>query len=911
MFIMPEARRGFSGDTAAFIAQRRIQTGISFPRFLGPETLGFHTFTPPDVRQTSFRTLGGYRQLYSHTARFQRLPRHSASDAQTTGAPLDTAIARNLPKPDIIKHPPPPEEHIIITASRGDEQKSERPEDQDRGNGTEFTGNNAGVPPKDPPRRHTAFSDPDDGKGDKQAGATFREERRLLKELLKRQSERTLENQGYRNYLINFASHNGITVEFTDNGASFVEENTHATLQIDPAQGSEGIRTAITQITHNTFGEEREIDVDGFEGAQLHRELEMAILKNGAHTLIRKLGSNGWHEEARTALGLPEDEQRSVREIFDDSIRLLRNIRENQTPDVVQAAELDYIAQVQRFVRRLPGTEADESGVNPARVRQEQNRTCAEASVIAGALLEEAGIQYAGGRFPGHSFLVVRTTGGRVYHRDFIHPQADYELLNSYLQGDTDTSESITVLDISSFIASQNRSQLRVNLTRTRFEDSHPRAYHGDPRHFMTIYPAETSHIDEILESMSSSFDSLDMPLELSFAADLGIHLLPAEPNYYLRQANALSSFGGLEEAHTLATRAIELDTNYSSGYIIRAGIEAEAGDYSGAEADYAKGIALDKSNPAARIQAAKFFSELGRLAEAESQCQIAVIINPDQYGNRQMLAGIQKRLGKFDEAVQNLDIIVASFPEARLARIMRGLIFLEVGDSDRALTDFEADNRLAPQDPYIISNRGVAHVQLEHFDEALSDLTSSLEQQPTNPYLIANMANYYHATGDYDAEVSSLQNAITLTNPLQQDNLLKLYWRLAFASLHTDHDVAFQAASQAIRMPQNVHQDNWFFGAFSLEYAQIAKSYGASDEMNMTIRQAQHFYDDLREESPDNPTGYYGHALALALIGRIDEAEIIRAIADEKLLALPPLRASAKRLEVKKIHDDLDQLIT
>ena len=44
-------------------------------------------------------------------------------------------------------------------------------------------------------------------------------------------------------------------------------------------------------------------------------------------------------------------------------------------------------------------------------------------------------------------------------------------------------------------------------------------------------------------------------------------------------------------------------------------------------------------------------------------------------------------------------------------------------------------------------------------------------------------MAHYYHATGDYPAEVASLQEAITYTNPLQQDKLLKLNWRLALAS--------------------------------------------------------------------------------------------------------------------------------
>ena len=137
----------------------------------------------------------------------------------------------------------------------------------------------------------------------------------------------------------------------------------------------------------------------------------------------------------------------------------------------------------------------------------------------------------------------------------------------------------------------------------------------------MTLYHAETSHLDEILESMSTSFDTSDMPMDLSFAADLGVHLLPSEPNYYLRQANALSFFGNLQQAHSLATQAIELDTNYSSGYIVRAGIEAQAGDDTQLS-DYRKGISLNKSDSAARIQVARFFAERGRLEDAERQCR-------------------------------------------------------------------------------------------------------------------------------------------------------------------------------------------------------------------------------------------------------------------------------------------------
>ena len=460
---MPEIRRGFSGEYCSTHCTNKNSKWNGGSRFLGPDVQGFRTFTPPDLSPTSFRILGSNRHLSSLTRRFSPLSGQRTNEAQTTGAPLDTshigtAATRDLPGQDTGVHkklPHPTEEHIIITAGpqqgRGDSQKFEGGESHDAGDGARPRGNNAGIPPDDPSIRRPAFGDPDDGKGDDRPEISSQVERMLFADLIQRQSERTLGNQAYRNYLTNFASHNGIAVEFTDNDTSFTEEDSHAKLQLNPAQGSEGVRAAIAQITRNTFGEDREMELDELDDTALHRELETAILRNSAHTLIRKLGSNGWHEEARAALGLAEDERRSVRELFDDRIRLLRNIRETEPAHVIQAAELNYIAEVQGFVRRLPGIDA--GGVNPARMVEEQNRSCAEASVIAGGLLQEAGVQYAGGRFPGHSFLVVRTADARVYHRDFIHPQADYELLNPYLQEDIDTGQRVTALDISSFIS--------------------------------------------------------------------------------------------------------------------------------------------------------------------------------------------------------------------------------------------------------------------------------------------------------------------------------------------------------------------------------------------------------------------------------------------------------------------------
>ena len=48
----------------------------------------------------------------------------------------------------------------------------------------------------------------------------------------------------------------------------------------------------------------------------------------------------------------------------------------------------------------------------------------------------------------------------------------------------------------------------------------------------------------------------------------------------------------------------------------------------------------------------------------------------------------------------------------------------------------------------------------------------------------------------------------------------------------------------------------------------------GDPDEARMSLY-AQDFYGELRGESPNNPTGYYGQALILAMTGNTADAEL------------------------------------
>jgi tetratricopeptide (TPR) repeat protein len=195
-----------------------------------------------------------------------------------------------------------------------------------------------------------------------------------------------------------------------------------------------------------------------------------------------------------------------------------------------------------------------------------------------------------------------------------------------------------------------------------------------------------------------------------------------------------------------------------------RAQVYAVLGRWDEAVADLTTVIDLFPEEADGYLERANAHRKAGRSAEALADYQRAIDRNPppEAYYNR---AGLLADLGRFDDALADYDTVLDLDPDHVDTLINRASLHYDRADLAAARADIEHGLALAPDNAQLLCTLGLIELAEGDVEAAGNALTGAIEHDPGLVEAWANRAALAYETGDTDAAIADLTQALRLTD--------------------------------------------------------------------------------------------------------------------------------------------------
>jgi TolB-like protein/Tfp pilus assembly protein PilF len=219
-----------------------------------------------------------------------------------------------------------------------------------------------------------------------------------------------------------------------------------------------------------------------------------------------------------------------------------------------------------------------------------------------------------------------------------------------------------------------------------------------------------------------------------------------------LREVGNLSLLEATQRSHEAITKALQLNVTLpeaqaSLGLCILGG-----GDKSTAGRQFQKAIDLDPEYSDGYLLRANLLRDQGYLAEATrvyTQALALDPLNPAILENQALLLAFQ---GRFDSAIEQLAASQLRNPGRLTESITESRVWSLAGDNEKALEHARRAVELAPQSPVALAALVDGYVRLGDLDQAQATLNRMLETAPNNETAIIASMRFYLMTGDVDS---------------------------------------------------------------------------------------------------------------------------------------------------------------
>jgi TolB-like protein/Tfp pilus assembly protein PilF len=219
-----------------------------------------------------------------------------------------------------------------------------------------------------------------------------------------------------------------------------------------------------------------------------------------------------------------------------------------------------------------------------------------------------------------------------------------------------------------------------------------------------------------------------------------------------LREVGNLSLLEATQQSHTAITRALQLNVGLpeaqaSLGLCILGG-----GDKSVAGLQFQKAIDLDPEYSDGYLLRANLLRDRGYLAEATPVYTQALSLdpfNPAILENQALLFAYQ---GRFDLAIEQLSALEQRNPGRLTGRLITSRVWVLAGEDQKAFEHARRAADLSPQSPVALATLLDSLVRLGKLDQAQAILNRMNEAAPNNERAIIATMQFYLATGDFEA---------------------------------------------------------------------------------------------------------------------------------------------------------------
>jgi len=217
----------------------------------------------------------------------------------------------------------------------------------------------------------------------------------------------------------------------------------------------------------------------------------------------------------------------------------------------------------------------------------------------------------------------------------------------------------------------------------------------------------------------------------------------------YMNRAHICKEQGQFEQAIANYTKAIELDTQNVEAYIGRGTAYHADDQHDMAISDYTKAIEIEPMN-------AKAYCWRAGAYRIKNQCQLAISDYTEALEIDPMLAEAYRQRGTLYLvmnqnylAISDYTKVIEISPLYRMVYVERGNAYRANGEYDLAISDYNKDIEIEPRHGLAYYCRGLCHHERGQYDLAIIDYTRTIEISHFTP-AYEKRALAYCANGDY-----------------------------------------------------------------------------------------------------------------------------------------------------------------
>lgn len=306
------------------------------------------------------------------------------------------------------------------------------------------------------------------------------------------------------------------------------------------------------------------------------RELESSIFRRGMELLQKNMPFDTLPEHIKNSVLHWQNGEIALREALQiDRLKSeLEDVRRWGDVEIASAKEREIADKIQHAVS---GFSFLLNANNPSEMVASQNINCVGASMLGGALMQEAGLTYLVGDVPKHSILFLVTSDGNVEWRDMLNASYNEDLTDGMIVGNKKDGSPLTVADVAAFSKKPKSTGLMFDIESEKYRDKLKWVEKGQ-RQYVTVFEPEYGQKIQVLNSAGSTLRYLgdgenDLKKKTSYynqavQAFQGATAAGPQSIYpYNNLGNAFALLGREKEAVKAYREAVAVNPEFADSY--------------------------------------------------------------------------------------------------------------------------------------------------------------------------------------------------------------------------------------------------------------------------------------------------------------------------------------------------------
>ena len=366
---------------------------------------------------------------------------------------------------------------------------------------------------------------------------------------------------------------------------------------------------------------------------------------------------------------------------------------------------------------------------------------------------------------------------------------------------------------------------------------------------------------------------------------------------YWFFEALKQKAAGNIQNVVQILSRCLEIDPNSSAAMYELASIHAANNDFTSASLLLEKAISIDDSNIWFKQLLGQVYQQMRKFSEAADIYTNLLKNDPDNQEYLYTKAILLANAKKYDDAIETYNILESKTGINEQISVAKQQLYVLNGQTDKAFDEIEKLIQYNPSESKYYGLLADLYMSQGDRENALKYYNKILEMDPDNGFVHFSLANIYMEDKDTD---SALKETIKGFSSESVDIQTKLQLYMAMVSNRDKSKLTNEQEDELIQLLLKTNPNEYIVHTVYADFLlrnekeeegreqllkalDIEKSdYMIWNQLLLTDNNLQDWnalYDHTKEVIdlfPNQPQGYFFHAIACIQLEKYDETEKI-----------------------------------